>query len=149
MLLMRSKRIISHNMFTYPQLLDLSYEILLMVFKELTMVDVLHSVSDVNQRFRRIAHDFLYIRQLDLTGLFPIKFQCHNSFATAEQAVSRICEKILRRIHDQVHQMTLECYSMKDILVISNYPRLYSLSLRNIQNEFLHECLKSMFVDFV
>lgn len=113
------------------------------------MVDVLHFLSDVNQRFSRIAHDFLYLRQLDLTGLSPIKFQCQNNSSTAKQAVSHICEKILPRIHDQVHQMTLECYSMKDILVAANYPQLYSLSLRNVQDEFLHECLKSMFVDFV
>ena len=126
---------------------DLPDEILLMILKELPMVDVLYSIADVNQRLNRIAHDSLYIRHLDLTGLMSITSRWNQLFPTDHQVLSRMCEKILPRIHDQVHQLTVEPYAMKDILAAVTYPQLHSLSLRDFHDEVVHHCLTGMIVD--
>ena len=128
-------------------LLNMPDEILLMILTELNMVDVLYSLADVNRRLNRVAHDSLYIRHLDLRGLTTISARWNQLFPTDQHVVSRICEKILPRIHEQVHQLTVEPYSMKDILAAVNYPQLYSLSLRSFEDEALHQCLTGKCVD--
>jgi hypothetical protein len=125
----------------HQTLLDLCDEILLMIVKELPMVDVLYSIADVNRRLNRVAHDCLYIRRLDLAGLTTITSRWNPLFPTDQHVVSRMCDQILPRIHDHVHQLTLEPYAMKDILAAVNYPQLYSLSLRSFEDEVLHHCL--------
>ncbi|CAF2684137.1 unnamed protein product [Rotaria sp. Silwood2] len=57
------------------------------------------------------------------------------------QVISKISEKILPRIHDQVHKLTIEEFSIKPILLAANYPQLYSLSLINFQEEMLYQHL--------
>jgi hypothetical protein len=126
--------------------IDLLDETLLMILNELPMIDVLYSLADVNQRLNRVAQDSLYICHLDLTGLATIHSRCNQLFPTDQHVVSRICEKILPRIHDQVHQLTVEPYAMKDILAAVNYPQLYSLSLRDFHDEVVHHCLTGMIV---
>ena len=118
-----------------------------MILKEHPMVDVLYSLADVNRRLNRVAHDSLYIRHLDLTGLATIISRWNQLFPTDQHVVSRMCEKILPRIHDQVQQLIVEPYSTKDILAAVNYPQLYSLSLRSFDDEVLHHCLTGMIVD--
>jgi hypothetical protein len=46
------------------------------------------------------------------------------------QFLSRICEKILPRIHHQIQKLTVEQDSMQQILHAANYPQLYSLDWR-------------------
>ena len=128
-------------------LLALPDETLLMILNELPMVDVLYSLADVNRRLNRLAHDSLYIRHLDLTGLATIHSRWNPLFPTDQYVASRMCEKILPRIHDQVHQLTVEPYAMNAILATVNYPQLYSLSLRDFHDEVLHHCLTGMIVD--
>jgi F-box-like len=130
-------------------LLALPDETLLKILKELPMVDVLYSLADVNRRLNRIAHDSLYIHHLDLTDLATINARWNQLFPTHQQVVSRICEKILPRIHDHVQQLTVEPYSMKEILATVNYPQLCSLSLRSFDDEVLHHCLTGMIVDIL
>lgn len=114
----------------HHHLLDLPDEIFLMIFKELKMLDVLYFIADVHQRLNRIAHDSLYILQLDLTALTTIQSRC-TKYVTDEQVLSHLCQNILPRLHEQIHRITLEPYLMTDILAAVNYPQLYSLSLRN------------------
>ena len=118
-----------------------------MILKELPMVDVLYSLADVDRRLCRVAHDSLYIRHLDLTGLATINSRWNQLFPTDQHVVSRMCEKILPRIHDQVQQLTVEPYSMKDVLAAVYYPQLYSLSIRSVDDELLHHCLTGMIID--
>ncbi|CAF4135515.1 unnamed protein product [Rotaria sordida] len=104
------------------------------------MIDVLSSIVDVNQRFRRLVLDSLYIRDLNITSIMNI-----NSHKTSinTQVLSRICSNILPQIHSQVHKLTVEQDSMKQILHAANYPQLYSLSLVNCHEVTLHRYLTS------
>ena len=100
---MRWKRISVEEMSNRGHLLDLPDEILLVILKELTMVDVLSFLADVHPRLNVLAHDFLSIRHLDLTGVSTIKSRCSDLCPTAEEVLSRLVAKTLPRLHSQVH----------------------------------------------
>ncbi|CAF1406868.1 unnamed protein product, partial [Rotaria sp. Silwood1] len=57
------------------------------------------------------------------------------------QVISTICSNILPQIHLQVHKLTVEEHSMKQMLYAANYPQLYSLSLVNFHEITLHRYL--------
>jgi hypothetical protein len=130
-------------------ILDLPDEILFIIFKKLNMVDVLYSLVDVNRQLDRLALDFLYIRHLDITTNMTIKSLYNQTFSIDTQVLSRICEKILPRIHHQVQKLTVEQYSMKQVLVAASYPQLYSLSLLNFQEKILYQYLTGTLFNFV
>ncbi|CAF1033849.1 unnamed protein product [Rotaria sordida] len=100
------------------------------------MVDVLYSLVDVNERFDRLVIDPLYIRHLDMT----IKSSFDRICSLDNKVLSRICEKILPRIYDQVNKLIVEPHAMKQVFTI-NYPQLYSLSLISFQEEELFQYL--------
>lgn len=117
-------------------LFDLPDEILLIIVKELTMLEALCSLADVHPRLTRLVHDFLYIRHLDLTSLTTY----------SEQVSSLLRQKTLPRIRDQVQRMVVEPYSLQDIIGAGSYPQLHSLALRNFKDQDLYQHLKGMFV---
>ncbi|CAF3650892.1 unnamed protein product [Rotaria sp. Silwood1] len=119
---------------------DLPNEILLMICKKLNMVDVLYSLVDVNERFDQLILDHLYIRHLNMTTM-TIKSAFDRIFSINNQVLSRICENIFPRIHDQVNQLTVDSHSI-DRLLTFNYPQLYSLSLVDFQENILLQYLK-------
>ena len=130
-------------------LLDLPDEILLIIFKELPMVDVLSFLADVHPRLNALAHDFLYVRRLDLTGVSTIKSRCSDLCPTADEVLSRLVTNTLPRLHSQVHQMTVESDSIKEIIAAATYPQLYSMSLRHFKEEFLLHRLTGIVVDLL
>ena len=144
---MRWKRISVEEMSTAGHLLDLPDEILLLILKELPMVDILSFLADVHPRLHGLAHDFLYIRRLDLTGLSTIKSRCSDLCPTADEVQSRLVTKTLPRLHSQVRHLTVESDSIKEIIAAATYPQLSSLSLRHFQEEFLRHCLTGVVVD--
>jgi predicted amino acid-binding ACT domain protein len=73
-------------------LLDLPDEMLRTIFNKLSMVDMLYSLVDVNQRFDRLALDSFYIHHLDV-GVK--RSDIHNSVNI--HILDRICEKVLPR----------------------------------------------------
>jgi F-box-like len=122
-------------------ILDLPDEILFIIFHKLNMVDVLYSLVDVNQRFHRLALDSLYVRDLNMTDIMIINSLYDRTSSVDSQVLSRICSKILPRIHHQIQKLTIEEFSVKQILHVSNYPQLYSLSLINFREETLNQYL--------
>jgi hypothetical protein len=62
----------------------------------------------------------------DMTSIISIN--SHKTFPIDTQVLSRICSNILPRIHSQVHKLTVEERSMKQILLAGKYAKFYSLS---------------------
>ncbi|CAF3173951.1 unnamed protein product [Rotaria sp. Silwood2] len=122
-------------------ILDIPDEIFFIIFKKLNTVEVLYSLVDVNRRFDRLALDSLYINNLNMTDTMTINSFYEQPCSIDAQVISKISEKILPRIHDQVHKLTIEEFSIKPILLAVNYPQLYSLSLINFQEEMLYQHL--------
>ncbi|CAF1087004.1 unnamed protein product [Rotaria sordida] len=123
-------------------ILDLPDEILFIIFKKLNTIDVFHSLVGVNQQFDRLALDPLNVYDLDMTDIMTINSLYDKIPSIDTETLSKICSKILPRIHRQVHKLTVEQYSMKDILRAANYSELYSLSLINFQAKILYQYLK-------
>ena len=138
---MRWKRINVREMSNRSHLLDLPDEILLLIFKELTMVDLLSFLVDAHPRLNGLVHDFLHTRHLDLTGVSTIESRCTDLCPTADEVLSRLVTQTLPRLHSQVHHMTVESDSIKEIIAAATYPQLYSMSLRHFKEEFLRHCL--------
>ena len=121
-------------------ILDLPDEILLIIFNKMNIVNVLNSLVDVNQRFDRLVLDPLTIRNLDMT-IRSFKSFFDQTFSIDDKTLSRICDKILYRISDQINKLTVEQYSIQRVLHAANYPQLYSLSLINFEGKILNQYL--------
>lgn len=129
-------------------ILDLPNEILLIIFNKLHTVDTLYSLVDVNERFDQLVLDSLHIRNLDTASMI-IRSNIDRTISTDNRVLSRICEKILPRIHHKLSELTVEQDSMHRILFTVNYPQLYSLSLVNFQEDMLIRCLTGILMNFV
>ena len=133
---------------TRLHLLDLPDEILLIILKQLNMIDVVYSLTNVDRRFDRLAVDSVYIHDLKITNILSIKSLYDETSSVDTKVLSKICEQILPRVHHQIHQLTVEEESMKSILSAATYPQLYSLSLINLEEEILYQHLTSMIFIF-
>ncbi len=134
---------------TRLNILDLPNEILFIIFKKLSIIDVVYSVVDVTRRFHRLALDPFHIRRLDMTDNITVSSLCNQTSSIDTQVLTRIFQKILPRIHHQAHQLTVEEYSMKQVLLAGNYPQLYSLSLINFEERIFRQYLTRMIFNFV
>ncbi len=126
---------------------DFPNEILFIIFNKLNMVDVLYSLADVNERFNRLVLNPLYIRDLDMTIMIMKSFS-DRIFSIDNQVLDRICEKILPRIHHQVHRLTIESCTIERLLTV-DYPQLYSLTLIDFEDEILLQYLAGILLNFV
>jgi hypothetical protein len=117
-------------------LLDLPNEIILIIMKKLDMVDVLYSLVNVTQRFDHLVFNPTYIRTLDITclrrELFPDRI-----YSTDSHVLERICQNIIPRINHQVNELITDQHSIERVLHTADYPQLHSLSLIDIDENFL------------
>ncbi|UJR11114.1 hypothetical protein I4U23_015296 [Adineta vaga] len=97
------------------QLTDLPDEILQMIFKKLTNIEVLYSLLDVNKRLHSLANDSFFTEHLT--------FLVHS------------VNEILPNIHSKIKWLNLEPLSMRDILSATDYPNLHGLTLLHIERE--------------
>ena len=119
-------------------ILDLPDEILLIIFKKLNVIDIFYSLTDVNQRFDRLALDFLHIYHLN----FAIK-------QDDTDILDKICSKILPRINQKITQLTLEPLSVERVLGTTYNPQHYSLTLVNFNPETLLQYLTDIVLNFI
>jgi hypothetical protein len=89
------------------------------------MVDVFYSITDVNQRFNRLALDSHYVRDLKMSTMMNTDTLYNETSSIDTTVLSRICSNILPEIHHQVRKLTVDQNSMKAILHAANYPQLY------------------------
>ena len=136
---------ISNN--DHLNILDLPNEILLKIFQELNMVDVLYSLVDVTQRFNQLIFDPFYIRNLNITSMRMKSFY-DRTYSIDKQILDRICPNILPRISHQVNHLIVERYSIESVLHTMNYPQVCSLTLLDFPEEVLLNCLTSKLMQF-
>ena len=121
-------------------ILDLPDEILILIFNELNMVDVLHSFMNLNERFNRLIFDPLYIQNLNMTAMIT-KSAFDHIFSIDNQVFDQICKDILPQVQHQVNKLTLESTSVERILRSFHFPELKSLTLINFHEETLLQYL--------
>lgn len=124
--------------YNHLNILNLPNEILAIIFNKLNMVDVFYSLVDVNDRFNRLIFDPLFVHHLDMI------IDSSSHVILMDKQISKICDKILPRIHHQINQITVEPHSIRRILTF-NYSHLYSLSLVNFPAMILYEYFTGIF----
>ncbi|CAF4038056.1 unnamed protein product [Rotaria sordida] len=113
-------------------LLDLPTEILLVILKNLTNIDVLYSLLNVdNQRLDIIVQGNTFTNTLD----FVLTTLTDDIFLFNDSIIDRFCKNILPRIHQNVKYLILDSLSMKRILLAADYPNLTQLKLFNFNDK--------------
>jgi hypothetical protein len=113
------------------QLTDFSDEILLLILKKLTKIEVLYSLRDVNQQFDMITNDRIFTEYLTL--MTNSSNEMNNT--PDHSIVDRFCTQILPKIHTKIKWLNLESVSMRRFLFAAEYPNLYGLTLFKIERE--------------
>ncbi|CAF1178363.1 unnamed protein product [Rotaria sordida] len=112
------------------QLNDLPDEIIFIIFKKLSELDVLYSFIRVNKRFNRIVHDSTFTHSLTLFNYVS----CDCIYPLSDLMLDRFCLQILPKIGHKIKWLDLEPLSMKRILSV-NYPNLFGFGIYNIEKQ--------------
>ncbi|CAF2541770.1 unnamed protein product [Rotaria sp. Silwood2] len=89
---------------SFFQLNDLPDEILMIIFKKLTIVVVLYSLTHVNKRFNKIVHDISFTHTLAL-----YRSGTNDYIAPLpDEILDRFCLFILPKIHHKIKWLNLE-----------------------------------------
>ncbi|UJR20230.1 hypothetical protein I4U23_023361 [Adineta vaga] len=113
------------------QLNDLSDEILLIILNKLEKYHVLYSLTGVNQRLTKVAHDFIFTNSMTL-----FQYQSHKFISRLSNAVfDRLCSYVLPQIQYKINWLDIEVSSMECVLVSGNYPNLFGLGIDNIETD--------------
>ncbi|CAF1272668.1 unnamed protein product [Rotaria sordida] len=113
------------------QLDNLPDEILMMIFKNMSQTNVLYSLIGVNQRLNTIVRDSMFTNHLTLREYISDDFINPST----DSMLDRFCSHILPNINDKIKRIDLDSSSMERILLATNYPSLYGLTLYNMDIE--------------
>ena len=114
--------------FSTLQLIDLPDELLVMIFKQLSKVELLYSLMGINIQLDKILSDSIFIKELTLFRYFTNDY----IFPLVDTVLDRFCSEILPKIHYKINVLNVESFSMKRILLAADYPNLSGLGLYNI-----------------
>ena len=113
------------------QLNDLPEELLLIVFRKLSNVDLLYSCLGISSRLDRILNDPLFTNDLRLVMSSIDDVICPLS----DGIINRFCLEILPKINEKIQSLTVVSLYMERILCAADYPNLCKLCLVSIQEE--------------
>ncbi|CAF5180953.1 unnamed protein product, partial [Rotaria sp. Silwood1] len=102
---------------------DLPDEILMIILKKLSNVQVLYSLIGVNKRLHAIVHDSIFTNCLTLMKNVSVD----SIDPLSDPILDQFFLQILPSIHHKIKWFNLESSSMKRILLATNYPNLYGL----------------------
>jgi hypothetical protein len=107
-------------------LLDLPDEILLVILKKLSNIDVLYGLCNINnERLRNLAQEKTFSNILSFMSVKNIS------------SIDRFCIDILPGIHQNVKYLILKPVLMERILLATDYPNLTQLKLCHFENNII------------
>ena len=113
------------------ELTDLPDEILLLILKKLTNIEVLYSFRDINKRFDILTNDRIFTEHLTLIRNSSNEMNNilnHSMF-------HRVSTQILPKTHTKIRWLELEPISIEHFLFAGEYPNLHCLTLSNIERQ--------------
>ena len=122
-------------------LLDLPNEVLLIIVKQLNMIDVLYSLVDVTERLDQLVLNPISTRILDMTCV-RMELLPDRVYSIDDHVRERICKNVLSRINDQVNELIVDQSSINQVLHTTDYPQLHSLSLIDLDERSFLDFLK-------
>ena len=112
-------------------LLDLPNEILLIILNKLDSMDVLYSLSGINnERLDILAQDKMFTNTLNFVWSLT-----NDSYSVPVSILDRFCFDILPIIHQNVKYLILESSYIERILLAADYPYLSELKLYNFNED--------------
>ena len=114
------------------ELNDFPDEVLLLIFKEMSNVEVLYSLFNVNERLDSIIRDSVFTNHLNFLKWSSKRYL--NIFSP-DIIFDRFCSQILPSVNEKIQWLSVESSTMKEILCATNYPNLNGLALCNLQRE--------------
>jgi hypothetical protein len=125
-------------------LLDLPDEILLIIMSKISNLDVLHSFIGVSKKLDRLARDIVHTRSIDFIGTISND----EIQSLSNKILDRFCQDILPRIHKNIECLTLESSSISRIFHSIDYPKLFKLTLPELDLEFVSHYLNGKYCNF-
>jgi hypothetical protein len=123
------------------RLTDLPDEILMIIFKKLTNIELFYSLMNVDPRLDGILNESIFTRRLILVRFIshrlvnPRSLAPYYVYPLLDSILDRFCESILPKINVKVGWLELESTSMERVLHAANYPNLFGVVIYNIQTE--------------
>jgi hypothetical protein len=115
-------------------LLDLPNEMLIGILRKLNNIDVLYSLSGINNcRLYRLAIANIFTNTLN----FVTATSNDNYNSISDPILDRFCVDILPQIGDNIKCLILEPLSMERILLATHYPNLTKLKIFNFGQDIL------------
>ncbi|CAF1377351.1 unnamed protein product [Rotaria sp. Silwood1] len=110
---------------------DLPDEILMIILKKISNIEVLYSFIGVNKRLNEIVHDSIF------TTCLTLMRDSFNGLSDRliKRILDRFCLQILPSIHHKIQWLNVESSFMEPILLSTNYPNLYELGIYHIEKE--------------
>ncbi len=121
-------------------IIDLSDEILLFIFKMINNIELLYSVMGINQRLDKVACDISLTHSLDLTR---ISYNDGNN-SRMNEILDRFSMDILPRIHHKIETLAVQGSIFHRIFRSNNYPNLRKLTLDNVELDMASHIFNSM-----
>ncbi|CAF1395599.1 unnamed protein product, partial [Rotaria sordida] len=113
------------------ELNDLPDEILIMILRNLPTYEAIYTFIGLNKRFNRLVHDSTFTNRLTL---MTYKWE-HFIGALPDRMLDQFCIQILPKVHHKIQWLELESSSMNRVLLATDYPNLYGLSLYNLNTK--------------
>ena len=123
-------------------IVDLSDEILLLIFKMINNVELLYSLMNINQRLDKVICDTSLTHSLDLTKIL-VNDENNSSI---NDILNRFSTHILPRIHYNIVTLAVQGSMYHKIFRSTNYPNLRKLTLDNVELDMASQIFKSMLI---
>ena len=121
-------------------ILSLCDELLLAIYNKLDNMEILYSLMNVNRKLDRLARDITFTQAVDLVTILSNE----DNDLRNKSVLDRFCCDILPRIQHNIQCLTLDPLSLDRVVRLGNYPKLYKLTLANLQFEMLSRIFNGM-----
>ena len=118
-------------------LLDLPNEILIKIFKNLSNMDILYSLTGIDvERLDLLVQSEIFTNTLNF-----VSNDSDTICSINDSILDRFCLNILPQIQHNVRYLIVEAGTMERILLAGEYPNLIKLKIFNLNEEILSQYL--------
>lgn len=123
---------------------DLPDEILLIILKYLTNIEVLYSLMNINTRLNAVVSDSIFTSRLTfLKCLFKVR----KSLQSLSPTILNKVLKILPEICHNIKRIDIQSLDLS-LVLFQNYPNLTELGLYNVHIEEMKQFFTSKLLNF-
>jgi hypothetical protein len=121
-------------------IVDLSDEILLLIFKKINNIELLNSILSISQRLDQIVCDTSLTDTLDLTNI-----SCNDANSSnTNEIFRRFSTYVLPRIHCNVVSLAVQGSMYHQIFGFINYPNLRKVTFDNVKLDMASQIFTGM-----